>query len=108
VLQVGCHVPQHYSYGGSRGECTTFVLLRPVAICLAVYTYLLNIIAAAAVMMQQPVGVANSSLSTHDTPNALRHALQVLGLPAAMSHLGWIWGSIFMLFSYWVRWVFVS
>lgn len=28
---------------------------------------------------------------------------QVLGLPAALTHLGWIGGTIFMVFSFWVR-----
>ena len=31
----------------------------------------------------------------------------VLGLPAALSHLGWAGGAIFLLFSIWVRYVAV-
>jgi amino acid permease len=29
----------------------------------------------------------------------------VLGLPAALSHLGWVGGAIFLIFSLWARYV---
>lgn len=36
-------------------------------------------------------------------PSICTH-LQVLGLPAALSHLGWAGGVIFLVFSIWVSW----